>query len=109
MIYRNVPLPTPANWRSEILVGSGATVRDLSIDSNAIYRGLAGTGGDDYGINASGSGGWLIERILVQHCDAQWLGYVWGARSHIHGLAPLQSLYVNHEQSPRKKRRRPPG
>jgi hypothetical protein len=73
MVYRNVPLPAPSNWRSEILVGSGATVRDLSIDSNAIYRGLAGAGGDDYGINASGSGGWLIERIWVQHCDAQWL------------------------------------
>jgi hypothetical protein len=73
MIYRNVPLPAPANWRSEILVGSGATVRDLSIDSDTIYRGLAGAGGDDYGINASGSGGWLIERIWVQHCDAQWL------------------------------------
>jgi hypothetical protein len=68
-----VPIPAPANWRSEILVGSGATVRDLSIDSNTIYRGLAGAGGDDYGINASGSGGWLIERIWVQHCDAQWL------------------------------------
>jgi hypothetical protein len=73
MIYKNPPLPTPAGWRSEILVGSGATLRDLSIDSNAIYRGLAGAGGDDYGINASGAGGWLIERIWVQHCDAQWL------------------------------------
>lgn len=73
MIYKNVPLPAPARWRSEILVGSGATLRDLSIDSDTIYRGLAGAGGDDYGINASGAGGWLIERIWVQHCDAQWL------------------------------------
>ena len=30
-------------------------------------------GGDDYGIQASGASGWLIERIWVQHCDANWL------------------------------------
>jgi hypothetical protein len=74
MIYRQVPLPPPITpWRSNINVGSGTTLRDISIDSNAIYRGVGGAGGDDSGITASGAGGWLIERVWVQHCDAQWL------------------------------------
>jgi hypothetical protein len=74
MIYRQVPLPPPVTpWRSNITVGSGTTLRDISIDSNAIYRGVGGAGGDDSGISANGAGGWLIERVWVQHCDAQWL------------------------------------
>ncbi len=74
LIYRQVPLPPPITpWRSNINVGSGTTLRDISIDSNAIYRGVGGAGGDDSGITASGAGGWLIERVWVQHCDAQWL------------------------------------
>ncbi len=60
-------------WRSKIMVGSGTTLRDIFIDSDAIYRGVGGAGGDDSGITASGAGGWLIERVWVQHCDAQWL------------------------------------
>jgi hypothetical protein len=74
MIYRQVPLPPPITpWRSNITVGSGTTLRDISIDSNAIYRGVGGAGGDDSGISANGAGGWLIERVWVQHCDANWL------------------------------------
>jgi hypothetical protein len=74
MIYKNVPLPPPRTpWRSKITVGSGTTLRDISIDSDAIYRDIGGVSGDDYGIIANGAGGWLIERVWVQHCDAQWL------------------------------------
>ncbi|MEU9149786.1 glycosyl hydrolase family 28-related protein [Streptomyces sp. NPDC048417] len=70
-IYRKPPLP--ATWRSQILVGSGTTLRDLQIDSNAVWRGVGGSGGADYGINASGAGGWLVERIWTRHTDANWL------------------------------------
>lgn len=74
MIYRNVPLPPPTTpWRSELKVGSGTTLTDISIDSDAIYRGVGGLGGDSSGITAQGAGGWLIDRVWVQHCDAQWL------------------------------------
>ncbi|MDX6345291.1 MAG: hypothetical protein QOF84_81 [Streptomyces sp.] len=72
-IYRKVPLPTPAGWRSQILVGSGTTLTDLQIDANAIWRGVGGNGGSDYGINASGAGGWLVDRIWTRHVDANWL------------------------------------
>jgi len=40
---------------------------------NAIYRGVGGAGGSDYGINASGAGGWLVDRIWTRHVDANWL------------------------------------
>jgi hypothetical protein len=72
-LYRKVPLPTPAGWRSEILVGSGTTLTDVQIDTNAIWRVVGGTGGSDYGVNASGAGGWLIDRIWTRHTDANWL------------------------------------
>jgi hypothetical protein len=71
-IYRKVPLPANS-WRSQILVGSGTTLTDLQIDTNAIWRGVGGTGGSDYGINASGAGGWLVDRIWTRHIDANWL------------------------------------
>ncbi|MFJ9029498.1 right-handed parallel beta-helix repeat-containing protein [Streptomyces sp. NPDC102274] len=71
-IYRKVPLPANS-WRSQILVGSGTTLTDLQVDANAIWRGVGGTGGSDYGINASGAGGWLIDRIWTRHIDANWL------------------------------------
>jgi hypothetical protein len=71
-IYRRVPLPANS-WRSQILVGSGTTLTDLQIDANAIWRGVGGTGGSDYGINASGAGGWLVDRIWTRHVDANWL------------------------------------
>jgi len=72
-LYRKVPLPTPSGWRSEVLVGSGTTLTDLQIDANAIWRGVGGNGGSDYGINASGAGGWLVDRIWTRHGDANWL------------------------------------
>jgi hypothetical protein len=74
VIYRNVPLSPPvSSWRSQILVGSGTTLTDIQIDSNAVWRGIGGAGGDDYGVNASGAGGWLIDRIWTRHTDANWL------------------------------------
>jgi hypothetical protein len=71
-IYRKVPLPANS-WRSQILVGSGTTLTDIQIDANAVWRGIGGTGGSDYGINASGAGGWLVDRIWTRHIDANWL------------------------------------
>jgi hypothetical protein len=71
-LYRKVPLPTNG-WRSQITVGSGTTVTDLQIDTNAIWRGIGGTGGSDYGFNAGGAGGWLIDRVWTRHIDANWL------------------------------------
>ncbi|MFJ6567494.1 right-handed parallel beta-helix repeat-containing protein [Streptomyces sp. NPDC091292] len=71
-LYRKVPLPA-TSWRSQTLVGSGTTLRDLQIDSNAVWRDVGGPGGADYGINASGAGGWLVERIWTRHTDANWL------------------------------------
>ncbi|MDX6263573.1 MAG: hypothetical protein QOH84_5261 [Kribbellaceae bacterium] len=70
-IYRKVPLP--AKWRSQILVGSGTNLSDLQIDANAIWRGIGEAGGSDYGVNASGAGGWQIDRIWTRHIDANWL------------------------------------
>ncbi|TDC70612.1 glycosyl hydrolase family 28-related protein [Streptomyces hainanensis] len=71
-LYRRVPLPA-VSWRSQILVGSGTTLSDVQIDSNAVWRGVGGSGGSDYGVNASGAGGWLIDRIWTRHTDANWL------------------------------------
>ncbi|MFB7498853.1 glycosyl hydrolase family 28-related protein [Streptomyces sp. NPDC056161] len=71
-LYRKVPIPA-TSWRSQILVGSGTTLTDVQIDSNAAWRGVGGAGGSDYGINASGAGGWLIDRIWTRHTDANWL------------------------------------
>jgi hypothetical protein len=72
-VYRKVPLPTPSGWRSEIMVGSGTTLSDLQVDTNAIWRNVGGDGGSDYGINASGAGGWLVDRLWTRHVDANWL------------------------------------
>lgn len=73
MIYRNVPLPPPTiPWRSNIQIGTNSTLRDVSIDSNAIYRGVGDAGGADSGLSSHGDG-WLVDRVWVQHSDAQWL------------------------------------
>src|SRR5690606_24636079 len=73
MLYRNIPLPPPKlPWRSNISLGTDSVLRDVSIDSNSIYKAIGGVSGDDYGITSSGEN-WLIERVWVQHCDAQWL------------------------------------
>ncbi len=71
-IYRKVPLPA-ITWRSQILVGSGTTLTDVQIDANAVWRDVRGPGGSDYGVNASGAGGWLVDRIWTRHTDANWL------------------------------------
>ncbi|MDB6122951.1 MAG: hypothetical protein JWQ71_1944 [Pedosphaera sp.] len=72
-IYRNVPLPPPTTpWRSNVQLNTNSVLRDVSIDSNSIYRDIGGGSGDDYGITAVGNN-WLIERVWVQHCDANWL------------------------------------
>ncbi|HEY5221639.1 MAG TPA: glycosyl hydrolase family 28-related protein [Microbacteriaceae bacterium] len=73
IIYRNVPSTPVVRWRSEILIGSGTTLTDIQIDSNAPTRNLGVTGGSDYGVNASGADGWLIDRMWTRHCDANWL------------------------------------
>ncbi|MFF1815890.1 glycosyl hydrolase family 28-related protein [Kribbella sp. NPDC058245] len=74
ILYRRVPLsPPPTSWRSQITVGSGTTVADLQVLGNAVYRGIGGGGGDDYGFNAGGSKGWLLDRIWTRHTDANWL------------------------------------
>jgi hypothetical protein len=70
-LYRKVPLPADS-WRSQILMGSRTTLTDLAIDANAVYRGIHGPGGSDYGVNAGGTG-WLIDRIWTRHTDANWL------------------------------------
>lgn len=38
----------------------------VPLDSNALWRGVGGTGGADYGINASGAGGWNSVRHGVR-------------------------------------------
>jgi hypothetical protein len=70
-LYRKVPLPA-TSWRSEIRVGSKTTLTDLQIDANAIWRGVGGTGGSDYGVSSGGTG-WLVDRIWTRHIDANWL------------------------------------
>ena len=72
IIYRDVPLPTPAGWRSKTIVGSGTVLTDVQIDSSAVFRPLEG-GGSDYSINAEGAEGWLIDRVWTRHCDSNWL------------------------------------
>jgi hypothetical protein len=72
-LYRKVPLPTPKGWRSQVSVGSGTDLSDLQIDADAVWRGFGAEGGSDYGVNASGAGGWHINRIWTRHTDANWL------------------------------------
>ncbi|EEF60586.1 discoidin domain-containing protein [Pedosphaera parvula] len=73
MVYKNIPLPPQTTpWRSNIQLNTNSVLRDISIDSNAIYRDIGGISGDDYGLTAVGNN-WLIERVWVQHCDANWL------------------------------------
>jgi len=75
MLYRQVPLVASQpnqRWRSAIKAGTKTQLSDLSIDSNAPTRAIGLPGGSDYGIAATGEA-WLIQRVWVQHCDAQWL------------------------------------
>ncbi len=41
-IYKNVPMPPPAGWRSEINLNTNSVLRDVFVDSNGIYRELVG-------------------------------------------------------------------
>ena len=75
MLYRRVPLSLPEppkSWRSYVKVGTATKLSDISIDSNAPRRAIGQLGGSDYGILAVGSD-WLVERVWVSHCDAQWM------------------------------------
>ena len=71
-LYRNIPIPVTAPYRSNIHLGTNSVIRDVFIDSNAIYKAIGGASGDDYGVTSSGDN-WLVERIWVQHCDANWM------------------------------------
>lgn len=71
-LYRKVPAWANQYWRSAEHVGSHTTLTDLSIDSNSVRRAIGKSEGGDYGILA-GSDGWLVQRVWIQHCDAQWL------------------------------------
>lgn len=73
-LYRNIPLPPPTTpWRSSIGLGTNSTITDVMIDSTAIYRDIGGLSGDDYGLSANGNN-WLVDRVWVEHCDADWMG-----------------------------------
>lgn len=73
IIYRKPPLPSSNTWRNQILVGSGTHLSDIQTDSHALYRGLNRAGGADYSFQCTGSGGWIVERVWVRHCDAAWM------------------------------------
>jgi hypothetical protein len=70
-LYRKVPLPSPAGWRSQAVVGSGTSLSDVMIDGDAVYRGTGG--GGDSGVQGQGAGGWHVNRIWTRHTDANWL------------------------------------
>ncbi|MFF2520685.1 right-handed parallel beta-helix repeat-containing protein [Streptomyces liangshanensis] len=70
-LYRKAPLK-PGTWHSQLTVGTGTTLTDFQVDTNAIWRGNDGTGGGDYGINSGGTG-WLIDHVWTRHTDANWL------------------------------------
>lgn len=73
-LYRNIPLPPPTTpWRSTINLGTNSTITDVLIDSTAIYRDIGGVSGDDYGLSSSGNN-WLVQRVWIEHCDADWMG-----------------------------------
>jgi hypothetical protein len=68
-IYKNVPASASGSWPCDIQVGTNSVLRDVFIDSNSTYRGQVG---ESSGVTSSGSN-WLVQRIWVQHCDAQWM------------------------------------
>jgi len=70
-LYRKVALPTPANFTSQTLLGSGSTLSDIQIDGNARWRGTGG--GASSGIQTMGALGWHVNRIWTRHTDANWL------------------------------------
>lgn len=71
MLYRKAPNPLPkgvTRLRTEIKLGTNSILRDIAIDSNSVTRGIGQPGGGSSGVD-----NWLIQRVWVQHCDAQWL------------------------------------
>src|SRR5260221_6183557 len=73
-IYKNVPASASGSWPCDIQVGTNSVLRDVFIDSNSRYRGQVG---ESSGVTSSGSN-WLVQRIWVQHCDAQWMSGSFG-------------------------------
>jgi len=73
-IYKNVPALTSGSWPCEIKVGTNSVLRDVFIDSNTRYRGQPGASS---GVTSSGTN-WLVQRVWVQHCDAQWMSGSFG-------------------------------
>jgi hypothetical protein len=73
-LYRNIPPSPVGSWPCEIQVGTNSVLRDVFIDANSTYRGQAGASS---GVTSSGTN-WLVERIWVQHCDAQWMSGSFG-------------------------------
>ncbi|MGQ4515618.1 right-handed parallel beta-helix repeat-containing protein [Streptomyces sp. DW26H14] len=71
-LYRKVPANPSDTWRSQILLGTRSTLSDIQIDTNAVWRGIHGTGRSDYGVNTSGTG-WVVDRMWTRHTDANWL------------------------------------
>jgi hypothetical protein len=73
-IYKNVPASASGSWPCDIQVGTNSVLRDVFIDSNSRYRGQVG---ESSGVTSSGAN-WLVQRIWVQHCDAQWMSGSFG-------------------------------
>jgi hypothetical protein len=75
-------------------------MRDVFVDSDAIYRDIGGVSGDDYGLTSSGTN-WLVERVWVQHCDAQWMSGSFGTfrDSRIYG-SWADGINLNNGNSP---------
>ncbi|MBI4978415.1 MAG: right-handed parallel beta-helix repeat-containing protein [Spirochaetes bacterium] len=71
-VYRKPPAVFTGVWRSNIRVGSLTRLSDLFIDCNSVTRAIGKPGGGDYGIAAGGSN-WIVERVWIQHCDANWM------------------------------------
>ena len=75
-LYRQAPIsgstaPPARQWSSRLQIGSHTTVTDFSIDSNSVRRALGKPEGGDYGVLTQGES-WLVQRIWVRHCDANW-------------------------------------
>jgi hypothetical protein len=73
-IYKNIPASASGSWPCDIQAGTNSVLRDVFIDSNSRYRGQVG---ESSGITSSGSN-WLVQRVWVQHCDAQWMSGSFG-------------------------------
>ena len=73
-IYKNIPPSVVGSWPCDVQVGANSVLRDVFIDSNSTYRGQVG---ESSGVTSSGTN-WLVQRIWVQHCDAQWMSGSFG-------------------------------